>query len=189
MKTRKINIGSLLILFSIAYSQVAYSDMIIEAGFHLGGDELIQESYTNGETGSLKAGNMFSFDFGPLKQFSESFEAQLTLGIKSDVIYSGDVEVSWIRYPLNALFFYRAEKYRLGLGATYHLSPKVKGQDFASNVSQAYKNALGALLEIDFDIKPGFMWGLRYTRIDYETEEGDRVVDGNSLGILIIAQL
>ena len=189
MNTRKISAGSLLLLIALAYSQVACSDMIIEAGFHLGGDELLQEPYSNGEKGSLKAGNMFSFDLGPLKQFSEQFEAQFTFGIKSDVIYSGEIEVSWIRYPFNAIFFYRGEEYRLGLGATYHYSPKVKGQDFASNVSQTYKNAFGALLEVDFDIKPGFMWGLRYTLIDYETEQGDRVVDGNSLGILIIAQL
>jgi len=189
MKTRVIYISSLLLVLSLAYSQAAWSDMIIEAGFHLGGDELIQEPYSNGETGSIKAGNMFSFDFGPLKQFSEQFEGQLSLGIKSDVIYSGDVEVSWIRYPLNTLLFYRAEKYRLGLGVTYHFSPKLKGGDFASNISQSYKNAFGTLLEIDFNLKSGFMWGLRYTRIEYETTQGDRVVDGNSLGILIIAQL
>jgi len=189
MKKRVFLAGTLLLIVILTYSRASFADTIVEVGFHLGGDELIQEPYTNGETGSLKAGNMFSFYLGGLKQYTEQFEGQFSLGIKSDVIYSGDVEVSWVRYPLNAMLFYRAEKFRVGLGVTNHFSPKVKGNDFASNVTQSYKDALGAEFEVDFNLKPGFLWGIRFTKIEYETTAGDRIVNGDSVGVLLIAQL
>lgn len=177
------------LLGTLLFSHVARADSIIELGIHFGGDELIYESYQNGEKDSMKAGELFSFDVGRLYQFSSPWEAQLTFGIKSDAKYDNDIEVNWVRYPLNGLLFYRMNGVRVGLGATYHFSPKLKGTGVAANINEEYHNAPGGLFEIDFIHSEKFLWGIRLTVIEYESKKDGHMVDGSSIGFLIIAQL
>lgn len=179
--------SKIIFIIFLAYAPASFSETLLEAGIHMGGDELIIDNYSNGAKDSAKAGNLFSFAIGGMKSFAEKFEAQLSIGIKSDIITSGEPEITWIRYPLNAMVFYRAESYRIGLGLTDHLSPKIEGNGIASNISETYKDAIGALLEVDIQINTSFLWGLRYTNITYESRMRNRSVDGNSLGLLIIA--
>lgn len=178
-----------LFIVLLAYSHASLSETLIEAGIHLGGDELIIEDYSNGGKDSSKAGNLFSFAMGGTKSFSDNIDVQLSLGIKSDIINSENPEVTWVRYPLNAMVFYRTKAYRIGLGITDHLSPKLNGNGVASNISESYHDAIGALFEVDVKINDTFLWGLRFTNIKYESRRRDRSLNGNSLGLLIMALL
>lgn len=187
--THAILVGLITISGNMLIPQRVVADSIIELGIHFGGDELIYEQYGNGDKDTMKAGELFSFDFGRLYQLSPSWETQLTFGIKSDAIFDQEVEVSWVRYPLNGLLFYRMAKARVGLGATYHFSPQLQGSGDASNIGEKYHDALGGLLEIDFVRSKKFLWGIRFTFIEYESKKDGHVVDGSSIGFLIIAQL
>lgn len=170
-------------------SKITLADSIIELGIHFGGDELVYEQASNGDKDTIKAGELFSFDVGRLYQHSPSWETQLTFGIKSDAKYDQDVSVSWIRYPLNGLVFYRMAKSRVGLGATYHFSPQLQGSGLAANIGEKYNDALGGLFEVDFIYSKKFLYGIRLTLIEYESKKDGHVVDGSSIGFLIIAQL
>lgn len=180
---------SLLILLAVCFAKPAHSDMIFEAGIHHGGAELIQNTYSDGRLGSISAGEMFSFAFGPLFHMSPRWGLQTTIGAKTDADYATDADVKWVRYPFNAILFYSGDSYRIGLGATYHLSPSLKGSGVASNVSQEYKDAAGQIIEIDFRRTSRFLWGIRFTRVEYESAQGNNVIDGNSVGLLIITQM
>ena len=137
----------------------------------------------------MKAGEQFSFDFGRLWQLSSSWETQLTFGVKSDAIYDNDLKVIWVRYPLNSMMFYRMQKARVGFGLTVHIAPELKGSGLAGNIGEKYDNALGGLLELDFIQNEKFLWGIRLTFIEYQSQKDSHVVDGSSVGLLIIAQL
>lgn len=184
-----ILVGLIMVSGNLLIPHRVVADSIIELGIHFGGDELINAQYENGDKDTMKAGELFSFDFGRLYQLSPSWETQLTFGIKSDAIYDQDVEVSWIRYPLNGLMFYRMSAVRVGLGASYHFSPQLKGSGHARNIGEKYNDALGALFEVDFVYSEKFLWGIRLTAIEYESKKDGHVVDGSSIGFLIIAQL
>ncbi|MDH5408175.1 MAG: hypothetical protein OEZ33_04895 [Gammaproteobacteria bacterium] len=169
---------------------ISYADTIIEAGIHFGGDELLTTPYTDGRQGTMNAGEMLSFAFGPLFNMSESWKFQTTIGVKTDAEYATDVEVSWVRFPFNATFFYETEKTRFGIGMTYHLGPKVKGSGAASNIQQEYEDALGYIVEFNYRRHAGFLWGIRFTFIDYERKDLRlEPIDGNSIGLLIIAHM
>lgn len=184
-----ILVGLIVVFTNLLVAQPAVADSIIELGIHFGGGELINTPYNNGDKDSMKAGELFSFDFGRLYQHSPSWETQLTFGIKSDAKYDQDVEVRWVRYPLNGLLFYRMAKARVGLGASYHFSPQLQGSGHASNIGEKYNDALGALFEVDFVYSKKFLWGIRLTVIEYESKKDGHVVKGSSIGFLIIAQL
>ena len=190
MQFRNISwIYLLAILINLFVIQLARADTIVELGIHFGGDEVIYQQYENGDKDTIKAGELFSFDFGRLYQLSTTWETQLTFGIKSDAKYDQDIEVSWVRYPLNGLMFYRMSNVRVGMGATYHFSPQLKGSGHARNVGEKYNDAVGGLLELDFIHSEKFLYGIRITVIEYESKKDGHVVDGNSIGFLIIAQL
>lgn len=190
MNTWHINIsGGFLLIVTILCSQTAVAEVIVELGVNFGGTELITEPDTNGNRDTFRAGERLSFAIGGTKHYTPEIEGQFSLGVKSDVVESMDKEVSWVRYPVNGLLFYRAEKFRLGLGLTYHFSPNISGSGTAGNISQRYEDALGTLLELDFNLTQGFMWGLRYTYIEYEPADGGAAVDGESIGVLLIVQL
>ena len=169
--------------------QPVQADSIIELGIHFGGDELVYEHYENGKKDSIKAGEMWSFDFGRLYQFSPSWEVQLTFGVKSDAKYDYNTEVTWVRYPLNGQFFYRMNSIRFGLGVTRHFQPKLEGSGYAANVNESYEDATGGLIELDVIYSEKFLWGVRITSIEYRSKKDGHVVDGSSIGFLIIAQL
>lgn len=166
---------------------VASAETLIEVGIHTGGDELIIENYSNGAKTSADAGGLFSFAMGGTKSFSDRIDGQFSIGIKSDIINTTDPEVTWVRYPINTTIFYRRDKYRIGLGLTAHLSPSLKGNGVAGNISENFKHALGALLEVNFKIDNYFLWGFRYTNITYNSNRRNRSVSGDSLGVMVIA--
>lgn len=167
----------------------ARADSIIELGIHFGGDELIYHQYENGDKDTMKAGQRFSFDVGRLYHLTPQWETQLTFGVKSDAKYDSNTEISWVRYPLNGLLFHRMSAMRVGIGATYHFSPKLKGSGYAATNQESYEDALGALLELDVIQSRKFLWGVRITLIEYKSKKDGHIVDGSSLGFLIIAQL
>jgi hypothetical protein len=59
----------------------------------------------------------------------------------------------------------------------------------ASNITEEFEDAPGALLELDIVHSEKFLWGVRLTFIEYESKKTGRVVNGSSIGFLIIAQL
>lgn len=180
----------LLSLCLLTAPVISRADTIIEAGIHFGGDEMLTTPYTDGRQGSMAAGEMLSFAFGPLFNMSESWKFQTTIGVKTDAEYATDVEVSWVRYPLNAILFYETKKTRFGIGATYHMSPSVKGSGVAENIQQEYDDALGYIVEFNYRRHAGFLWGIRLTFIDYERKDiSSEAIDGTSIGLLIIAHM
>jgi hypothetical protein len=174
-----------LLVFVLFYAPSLAAKTLVEAGLHYGGDELV----VNDPRYSGRAGNMFSFALGGMKSYSPHIEGQFSIGTKSDIIHSRDPEITWSRIPLNTMLFYRYKRFRLGLGLTVHFSPKLKGSGTASNVTTDFKHAIGGLFEVDFDINETFLWGIRYTRINYHTQSDNRRVNGDSVGLLIIALL
>jgi len=185
MKFRFIPVALVLILLDLLIPS-AFADVLIEFGIQSGGDEITLVSDTNDVIESTKAGGEYSFSVGGTKALTDNIEAQLSLGVISDANYTKDDEATWERYPLNAMLFYRTENFRLGLGATAHFSPKFKVSGTTKNASTTYKDAIGALFEIDYRLNKDFHLGLRYTDIKYDSEVDGKRFDGSSVGLLLI---
>lgn len=188
MKLRLISLALVLIIANVFISS-SFAETLIEVGIHSGGDEITLVSESNAVIESTKAGGLYSFAFGGTKAYTDNIEAQLSFGIKSDASYSADNEFSWVRYPLNAMLFYHTKHLRLGLGATAHFYPKFKVSGTTKNASTTYKDAIGALFEIDYELDQIFHLGLRYTDIKYDSETDGRRFDGSSIGLLLIVLL
>src|SRR5215831_18912615 len=115
---------------------------VFVAGIEGGGDEIA--STTDG--GSLRANELFSLGGGAsFLNDAKDLEFQLTLAWKYGNLNASDGKVSFTRFPLDALVFYRFQKVRVGGGVTYHLNPSLSGSGSASPIDGfKFNNALGA---------------------------------------------
>ena len=182
----KFVLAALVLILPYGFIPSAYARALVELGIHTGGDELTLVDDSNVVIESTKAGGLYSLSLGGTLALTDNTEAQFSIGIKSDSNFTKDSEASWVRYPLNAMYFYNHENFRLGFGATAHLFSKYKVSGDTKNASSIYKNSIGGLLEIDYRVSQSLHMGLRYTSIDYVREDDGMSFDGSSIGILLI---
>lgn len=184
MKKLLLKISALLFL---ATSTAHASNLLLEAGLHIGGDELATVNFIGGDSQSMEAGGMISFAAGLKSDVGESLELRTTIGIKFDSITASNGELDFTRYPVNAMLFTKGETFSIGIGATYHLNPEFKASGFTGDFTASFENALGFIAEVDYALSEKAYLGLKFTSIDYEINGpfSSTEFNGNSIGVVI----
>jgi hypothetical protein len=160
-----------------------------KAGYDTGGDTLVTAVFFGGETEKIKANQGLFFGGGvSIVNDAKDVETEITLNYKIDDITASNGDVTWSRWPLDALVFYRMPSVRFGGGATYHLNPDLSGSGVVSGLNVQFKDALGFLLQVDWRITEKLNLGVRYTALDYDVEGGGSV-KSNGLGIVFSGSL
>jgi hypothetical protein len=150
---------------------------MIKAGFDFGGEEVA----TTTSGGSLNLNELLYIGGGAsILTDSKDIEVEVTLAWKYGNLSASDGSISFTRFPLEALVFYRLPQFRLGGGLTYHLSPKLKGDGVASGLDVKFDNATGFILQADYLINPKMTVGVRYTNLDYKL--GGVSADSSGIG-------
>ena len=177
-----------LLVFGLAPAYATEQiNWVVFGALEVGGDKVGVVEFDDGESDSIKAGELLYVAGGLIIPISEVFETQLTFGYKTDTVSAENGDVSFDRFPMEALVFYRTEQWRFGGGLNYHLAPTLEGDGFASAADVDFDNALGITLEVDYALSENGFLGLRTTMIEYELSDfpGEDKVDGDSIGILI----
>ena len=144
---------------------------LLKAGYDFGGDTMVTVGFTDGSTETIKANEGFYFGGGAaIINDARNWEFHLTLAYKFSVINASNGDVDWTRMPLEALAFYRFDKFRFGAGLAYHINPELEGSGLASPLDIKFKNALGTVLQADWLITDALAAGLRYTVIEYDAK-------------------
>jgi len=153
-----------------------------KVGLDFGGDTVYTALFTDGSTRTIKANQGFYIGGGvALVEVAKNIDTEFTLAWKFTSITASNGDITFTRFPLEALVFYKFEKVRLGGGLAYHISPKLSGSGVASGVNTSYDNALGGILQADYRITDKMNVGLRYTSVDYKV--GGATAKGNGAGI------
>ncbi len=161
---------------------------IMSLGLHVGGDKLAEVNFTDGSTESLTAGGGLSLAAGVLFHTGESTgpETQLTIGWQDDSSTASNGDLTFDRFPLEIIQFYRMDQLRGGLGLTYHMKPSIEGTGFASQENVDFDNAIGVVFEVDYMLANSNMYlGGRYTNIKYTTSIGSGSDDGSNIAFIL----
>ncbi len=174
----------------VASQAASAASLAFQLGFDAGGDTLATAFYTDGDDADIKAGQLFHLAAGVVQPVSEQMEFQGTLGWKFDSAAADNGDISFDRFPLEGLLFFRNDRFRLGGGAALHLNPTLEGSGAASGLGTIeFDDALGFVAQIDMFIAPQVNIGLRATFIEYETTVGSVTVDGNSVGLVFTGRI
>lgn len=143
--------------------------LLIEAGIEYGGDEILQVFFTNGEDQTMRAGQGGYIAIGGELQISSIDQLMLraSIGVKYNTTAADNANIRLTRFPAHLTPFWKInDDFRLGIGVTTHLSPRLKGDGFIPDV--AYTSAVGPRFEF------GYKWiALTYTAISYEDGTGE----------------
>jgi hypothetical protein len=154
-------------------------------GLDFGGDTLVTVLFTDGSTSSIKANAGLYLGGGvALVTDDKTITTEITLSWKQDNVTASNADVTFTRYPLDALVFYNMERVRVGGGLTYHMSPKLRSSGFAPNPTADYDNAVGTVLGADYRYNQNGFLGLRYTSLEY-SGAGLLTKKTNGLGIVL----
>ena len=180
----------LFIVFSGFSAQANSISPLLSVGYEGGGETLVKVIYTDGSTSEINAGQGFMLTGGAIFDLTQTqphkFELQTTLGWKwATTKRASNAEISWTRFPIDVLSFYRNVEmnYRLGGGITYHFSNDFKATGDASRFSTKFNNALGFVVQGDYFLSEerNIGVGLRATMIKYKANGIS--ANGNSFGI------
>jgi hypothetical protein len=153
---------------------------LIESGIEYGGDEFLKVYFTNGEDQTMRAGQGGFITFGSQLQFSNVKQLMLraSIGIKYNTTAADNANIRLTRYPINLTPFWNINNdFRLGIGVTTHLSPKLKGDGFIPDV--AYTSSVGPRFEFGYK-----SFALTYTALSYEDQRG-KSFSASSIGASI----
>ena len=158
----------------------------IKGGYDFGGEAIAEVVFTNGDRETIRANEGFYFGGGAsILTEARTMEIELSANVKIGGVSGSNGEVDWRRYPLEALWFYRFEKVRLGGGLTYHLNPKLDGSGVVGGIDTKFDDALGVVLQGDWRVNEGLTLGLRYTSIEYQVSGSSFKAKANGLGVTI----
>jgi len=160
---------------------------MIKAAADFGGDTLVTVIFTDGSQQSIKANELLSLGAGvSIVNEAGDIEAEVSLSYKFAAISASNGDVTFSRWPLDALVFYRLPELRLGGGLTYHINPKLSGSGVASGLDATFDDALGLLLQADYRVTPKINLGIRYTSLDYKLRVGGATATARSSGVGVV---
>ncbi len=176
----------LLPAMMLVASQATALGLYFEGGVHVGGDDLVRVSFTDGSSDTLQGGGLLSFAIGLTEQISYNVQGRVSLGYKYDFITADNGTISFSRMPLDFLAMYYKRKWMFGGGLTFHLSPEIKVGVPSQPQLPAYDTAYGLVLAFDYNTYGYYQrdWylGGRITLINYKNPTG--TFSGNSVGVV-----
>lgn len=179
---------SLALLPSITFAAEpsgANTQLLGTFGVTFGGDDLATVEYTNGDSTTLHAGGLILFGLGIDHQFGNQWEIQSSINYHFDRANAENGDVTFQRFPLDVLGFYRSGSHRFGGGITYHMNPEFEIDVPGAHGTVSFDDAIGGVIEYDYFFTPSISLGLRGTLIDYKSSDVEDSVNGNYVGLML----
>ncbi len=171
-----------------AHAQDRFRGVARLGGEH-GGDKVIQFRYEDGSTPDVLAGGGIVLSVGGVAEVlrfgPHAVEAQANVGLKYRTIPpASNQEAHWLRFPVEALAFYRAPVgIRVGGGVVTHLRNVLSASGDAAEGRVEFRNTPGLVLQADY-VRGNVGFDLRYTALEYEIDGGaSDAVDASSVGL------
>jgi hypothetical protein len=150
-------------------------------GYEYGGDKLIEVTYTDGSTATLRGGTGFNIGLGGNIRPSKNspWDVSLVGGYKLDQASASNGTIKFDRFLAEMIGSYTwTNKFRVGAGPVYHFNPKIKGDGFVPDVN--LKNSFGEQIQIGWSYI-----ALTYTFIRYK-DDYNETASGNNFGLRLI---
>ena len=126
-----------------------------------GGDAIGSIPFVSGDTQEIDAGQGGSVGGGVIQRINDRFGIKYTASYKFQFGAASNADVMKTVIPIDIIPYYRTGDHKVGVGLSYHVSPKVDWDWLQPTMN--FDDAAGITLEYAFR---GF--GFSYTDIDYE---------------------
>jgi len=180
----------LFTLLCLFLPNLAVAGFYYEYGFINGGDTLINANAPAnifpGED-AIKAGSGRKLALGIHELLGKRRTRfySISLGLLEDDLDASEGDASLETVSIDAIYGFRFNPHRLGVGLSLHQGPDFKQDINSSSQSKiSFENASGILLQYSYEYTPAFHIGIRYIDMDYEAE--DLEIDASGIGLLMM---
>ena len=160
--------------------------LVIGGGVTFGGTKLITVFNNNGtESSDIRAGQLIDIHAG-LEYRWDDWAIQGTVGYHFDPIQDGEVDVSFERFPIELLGYYKLnDRFRVGGGIRYAKDAQLSGDGGWGNALGVTKfdSHPGGVMEVEYRASPHVSWKLRYVIETYETSQTE--ITGKHWGLFM----
>jgi hypothetical protein len=153
---------------------------LLKGGMELGGDEVAEIYFTNGETKSVKAGAGFSIAVGGQFQIPsiDKLLFHTTVGYKYENAPAENADIRLTRVPIHFTANYMVtKKLRLGAGLATHRAIRFKADGIEEDIR--FASATGPTFEVAYH---GV--GLTYTAMTYK-DQNKYAYSANAIGLFL----
>ena len=163
----------------------AEARFLLEGGLHVGGDDLVTVTFSDGSTGDINAGELFTLGAGVSVDMGDAFELRFVYNYKADSLNASNGSIDYSRWVSNLTLMYKIDGWRIGGGLTHHRNIKLDGDGVASSIDVRFDNSTGYMLEVDYIWPSGLYVGGQYADIDYTQTGTSNKVDAGSIGVVV----
>jgi len=162
-------------------------DLLLTAGFAMGGDDLADIEYDYGSDDKIEAGSGVILGIGAIFAIPDTMlDAQFSVNYHGDNANADNGDVSMERTAIDALLFYHVGPHRIGAGITRHSNIKYEQDiDYVADVNVDFDDATGFVIEYNYIFNNFFALGVRRTEIEYDAKGFDNTVDASHFALLI----
>ena len=153
-------------------------------GFTGGGEKIATVEYTDGDDGDVTFGSLIQMGGGVDYRINQdlSLQASIHTHISSEGADNGAIRFT--RMPIELLGYYNVTpQWRLGVGARYVSSAKIKSRGVANIGNFSFDNTVGAIVEAEYALGERVGIKLRYVSEKYQLEGSSEKLSGNHVGI------
>lgn len=181
---RFLTIGAAALLASGAVMAQSSARGVLGLGLTTGGDTLATVVFTDGSTESIKAGGLVHVFGGVEFRASQQVTMQINGGYQvDDTSGASNGSLRFSRYPIEVLAHYQINPaFRLGGGARFVTSPKIRGSGVLSGTNLDFDNTTGVVFEGEYLVTPSIGLKLRGVAEKYKPSNGGPSADGNQIG-------
>ncbi len=156
-------------------------------GLTNGGKTLINATFTDGSTEKVTSGGLVHLYVGGEYSFTPNIAVQANVGYHvHDTSPATNGSLTFSRVPVELLGYYKiTDNVRLGGGARFVNSAKLKGTGVASDLNEKFKSTTGAVIEAEYLFTRNVGLKLRYVSEKYKFESDGYSVSGNHGGLYL----
>lgn len=159
---------------------------LLRMGFDFGGEKLADVRWDNGDSATLRAGQLISFAAGAIYRPDAPWALEATIGYKFDKANASNGTVEFTRVPLDVVVSYANGPHRIGAGPTIHFSPKFRcDAGGLCNESASFGTSVGGIVQYAYGFRVGassaLEVGARFTFVQY-SGAGLKKMDGSAPG-------
>ena len=181
MKT-SLNFFLIVYCLTVATVQAEAPRPFLNLGFDLGGEKLAKVIYEDGDTASIRVNEGGNISIGLALPLGSGVDLQSSIGYQGINDPATNGEVSWRSFPWETSIIAHLDRFQIGGGVIYHLSPRFKSEGDLSIGDIEFDDSLGYQAQIAYlvstSIAHGLTLGVKYTGIDFENNQ--RRTNGDS---------